>query len=411
VFNMELPAPAQAPATMNIAQRLHELQGKAIAGHLTTEEMNAFNVLKSGMSGSSLASDPSSSPTDTLGTRGFNLCGWAHLHSTEITHLHQCNDSGWLRFSKARNKEERKAVIDTYFVQPLVRKNGRFRQILTTEFRDLIINWRLAPKNFEGSKPHRGLGPLSFITRTLAEQENLEFYRTLNSLADKPTTADIEKTIPGTPKIPDNVDALITLLVLNQLTLVQIIGNRAPPPKEIQRLIDALYDNYNRLTGLSNFRSVVSNKIVYQLCRHLERYFDFHCTEADVLARNFPKFNIDFLIHGVENNNLTMSHSYGSIFAPPRTAPKTPPPIQGGNGVVEVAAEARIPPRPGNEPPIVRQQQRQPNHYHATVQDAMQFANLSRTTVPRTTTNFHVSPTSAPRTTSQHRRTCAPQSG
>jgi hypothetical protein len=72
---MELPAPAQAPATMNIAQRLHELQGKAIAGHLTTEETNAFNVLKSGMSGSGLASDPSSSPTDTLGTRGFNLCG------------------------------------------------------------------------------------------------------------------------------------------------------------------------------------------------------------------------------------------------------------------------------------------------------------------------------------------------
>jgi hypothetical protein len=136
VFNMEMPAPAQAPATMKIAQRLHKLQGKAIAGHLTTEEMNAFNVLKSGMSGSGLASDPSSSPTDTLGTRGFNLCGWAHLYPTEIAHLHQCNDSGWLRFTKARNKEERKAVIDAYFVQPLVQKNGRFRQILTTEFRD-----------------------------------------------------------------------------------------------------------------------------------------------------------------------------------------------------------------------------------------------------------------------------------
>jgi hypothetical protein len=84
-------------ATMNIAQRLHDLQGKVIARHLSTEEMNAFNVLKSGMSGSSLVSYPSSSTTDTLGTRGFNLCGWAHLHPTEIAHLHQCNDSGWLR--------------------------------------------------------------------------------------------------------------------------------------------------------------------------------------------------------------------------------------------------------------------------------------------------------------------------
>jgi hypothetical protein len=27
-----------------------------------------------------------------------------------------------------------------------------------------------------------------------------------------------------------------------------------------------------------------------------------------------------------------MSHSYGLIFAPPRTAPKAPPPSQGGNG-------------------------------------------------------------------------------
>jgi hypothetical protein len=110
VFNMKLPAPAQAPATMNIAQQLRELQGKAIAGHLTTEEMNAFNILKSGMSGSSLASDPSSSTTDTLGTRGFNLCGWTHLQLTEITLLHQCNDSGWLRLTKAKKKRNKKRL-------------------------------------------------------------------------------------------------------------------------------------------------------------------------------------------------------------------------------------------------------------------------------------------------------------
>jgi hypothetical protein len=235
-------------------------------------------------------------------------------------------------FHQSPEQRGTKSGYRRLFVQLLVQKNGRFRQILTTEFRDLIINWRLAPKNFEGSKPHGGLGPLSFVTHTLAEQENLEFYRTLNSLADKPTTADTEKTIPGTPKILDNVDALITLLVLNQLALVQIIGDRAPPPREIQHLIDALYDNYNGLTGLSNFRSIVGNEIVYQLCRHLERYFDFHCTKAGMLARTFPKFNIGFLIHGVENNNLTMSHSYGPIFAPLRTAPKAPPPTQGGNG-------------------------------------------------------------------------------
>jgi hypothetical protein len=207
-----------------------------------------------------------------------------------------------------------------------------FRPTVSSKKRQVSINphyrWRLAPKNFEGSNPNRGLGLLSFVTRTLAEQENLELYCTLNSLADKPTTAEIEKTIPCTPKILDNADVLITLLFLNQLALVQIIGDRVPPPREIQCLIDALYDNYKRLTGLSNFRPIVSTEIVYQLCRHLEQYFDLHCTEAEVLARNFPKFNIDFLIHGVENNNLTMSYSYSPIFAPLRTAPKAMPPIQ-----------------------------------------------------------------------------------
>jgi hypothetical protein len=234
---MELPAPAQAPATMNIAERLHEWQGKAIAGHLTREEMNASNVLKSGMSGSGLASDPSSSLTDTLGTRGFNLCGWAHRPPTELHISISATTAAGSISPKHETKKNKKAVTDTYFVEPLVRKNGRFRQILTTEFRDLIINWRLAPLNFEGSKPNGVLGPLSFVTCTLAEQENLEFHCMLNSLADKPTPADIEKTIPGTPEIPEIANALITLLVQNQLALLQIIGDRAPPPREIQCLI------------------------------------------------------------------------------------------------------------------------------------------------------------------------------
>jgi hypothetical protein len=122
---------------------------------------------------------------------------------------------GGFNYNKASNKVEKEAVVDSYFVQPLVSKNSRFRQILTTEFRDLIITWRLVPANYEGLKPHGGLGPLSFVTRSLAEQENLEFYRTMNTLTENPTSADIKQAIPGTPKISDNIDALITLLILN----------------------------------------------------------------------------------------------------------------------------------------------------------------------------------------------------
>jgi hypothetical protein len=61
--------------------------------------------------------------------------------------------------------------------------------------------------------------------------------------------------------------------------------------------------------------------------------------------------------------------------------------------VVAGAAEAQLPRHPGNELLSIRQQQRQPNHCHAPVQDAMQFANLSRSKAPRTTTNSHDSPT------------------
>ena len=328
-FGASAPAQAQHPS---VQSRIQDLIDKAGRGHLTPADMNTFEILKFATNAES--STTSTKAKDNLGTRAFNLCGWAHLQPQELGHLHRCNDSGWIHYNKASNKGEKESVIDTYFVQPLIKKNGRFRQIITTEFRDLILNWRLAPSNYEGTKPHGGLGPLSFVTRSLAEQENLEYFRTLNSLAAKATTADIARTVPGTPKISDNIDALITLLVLNQIALEQVIGDKAPPPTQIKRLIDALYDNYNRLAGLTNFQALISNEIVYQLCRHLERYFICHCTEADVQARRFPNFNIDFLIQGVENNNLSLSHSYGPIFGPkkPPKAPHQPPGGGGGGG-------------------------------------------------------------------------------
>jgi hypothetical protein len=86
--------------------------------------------------------------------------------------------------------------------------------------------------------------------------------------------------------------------------------------------------------GITNFQGLISNEIVYQLCRHLERYFIVYCTEADFRERRFPKFNIDFLIQGIENNNLSLSHSYGTIFAAKRTPPRvnTPQAGRGGGG-------------------------------------------------------------------------------
>jgi hypothetical protein len=83
---------------------------------------------------------------------------------------------------------------------------------------------------------------------------------------------------------------------------------------------------------MTNFQGLISNKIVYQLCRHLKRYFIVYCTEADVWERRFPKFNIDFLIQGIENNNLSLSHSYGPTFAAKQTPPRVNTPQAGGGG-------------------------------------------------------------------------------
>jgi hypothetical protein len=115
-------------------------------GHLTSADMMAFNVLQATTLNTA---PPAPAPKEkgALGTRAFNLCGWVHLQLSELNHLHRCNEGGWIHYNKASNKVEKEAVVDAYFVQPLVRKNGRFRQILTTKFRDLIITWRLAPSN------------------------------------------------------------------------------------------------------------------------------------------------------------------------------------------------------------------------------------------------------------------------
>jgi hypothetical protein len=135
-FSFGASTQARGPARTqhrSVEQRLQELPEKAMDGHLTSADMMAFNVLQATALNTA---PPAPVPKEkgALGTRAFNLCGWAHLQLSELKHVHWCSEGGWIHYNKASNKVEKEAVINAYFVQPLVRKNGRFCQILTPEF-------------------------------------------------------------------------------------------------------------------------------------------------------------------------------------------------------------------------------------------------------------------------------------
>jgi hypothetical protein len=86
-FSFGASAPARAPARAphwSVAQRLQELSEKAMDGHLTAADMMAFNVIQT----TALNTAPPPPQKGALGTRAFNLCGWAHLQPAELKHLH-----------------------------------------------------------------------------------------------------------------------------------------------------------------------------------------------------------------------------------------------------------------------------------------------------------------------------------
>jgi hypothetical protein len=115
------------------------------------------------------------------------------------------------------------------------------------------------------------------------------------------------------------------------MALASSLSQWAAPAQGIRKLINVLRANYTRLNGMGNFQETFGNEIIFQLCHHLDNYFSTCCTEHDLLQGNFPQFNIDFLIQGIENNNLTPSFSHGPLFA--STSPPTPTPTGAAAGL------------------------------------------------------------------------------
>jgi hypothetical protein len=329
-------APTNNPLQLTVQQKMQELTNRACTGNLSIADMNSLKVLKATLPA------PNTNSTlergENISIQFCNILGWAGFTTNQKHFLHQETNGKWMKFLAATTKAERKAIVKSNFVQPLIQQDPLFASILTDDFADTILSCQFAPKNYSGMKPTGGMGPLTFISRSTAEHENLEYFNRLNAAASERTTADIERAKAGTPILPTDIDGLLNVIVLNQMAIASSLTQWAAPAQGIRTLIGVLRANYTRLKGMVNFQETFGNEIIFQLCHHLDNYFSTYCTEQDLLQGNFPQFNIDFLIQGIENNNLAPSFSHGPLFA--STRPTTPTPT-GATAGARTGTQAR----------------------------------------------------------------------
>ncbi|OEU18990.1 hypothetical protein FRACYDRAFT_237280 [Fragilariopsis cylindrus CCMP1102] len=113
----------------SIGDHLHAMLNRGPGLPLTSEDMNRFQVLKflaaeSKSHPNSTKPDQPKKAKDSMGTRSWNLCGWAHLQPHELHFLHRCNNSGWLKYNKAPDKGEKDSVICTFHRQSMIGETG-----------------------------------------------------------------------------------------------------------------------------------------------------------------------------------------------------------------------------------------------------------------------------------------------
>jgi hypothetical protein len=186
--------------------------------------------------------DTNSAPTKdkNISIQFCSILGWAGFTTNQRHFLHQETNRKWMKFLAATTKAERKAVVKSNFVQPLVQQDPLFASILTDDFANTILSCQLAPKNYSGMKPAGGMGPLTFISCSTAEHENLQYFNRLNVAASERTTADIERAKAGTPILPTDIDGLLNVIVLNQMALASSLSKWAAPAHGIRKLINVL---------------------------------------------------------------------------------------------------------------------------------------------------------------------------
>jgi hypothetical protein len=145
-----------------------------------------------------------------------------------------------MNYLAATTKVERKAIVKFNFVQPLIQQDPLFASILTGDFADNILPCQFAPKNYSGMKPTGGMGPLTFISWSTSEHEDLKYFNRLNAAASERTTSDIERAKAGTPILPTDIDGVLNVVVLNQMAISSSLSQWAAPAQGIRTLFSVL---------------------------------------------------------------------------------------------------------------------------------------------------------------------------
>jgi hypothetical protein len=127
--HQELPtATTNNPLQLTVKQKMQELTNRACTGNLSITDMNPLKVLKATLPTPNTNSAPERG--ENISIQFCNILGWAGSATNQRHFLHQETNGKWMKFVAASTKAERKAVVNSNFVQPLVQQDSLFaRQV------------------------------------------------------------------------------------------------------------------------------------------------------------------------------------------------------------------------------------------------------------------------------------------
>jgi hypothetical protein len=109
------------PLQLTVKQKMQELTNRVCTGNLSIADMNSLKVLKATLPTPDTKSAPEKG--ENISIQFCNILGWAGFTTNQRHFLHQETNGKWMKFLAATTKAERKAVVNSNFVQPLLQQD------------------------------------------------------------------------------------------------------------------------------------------------------------------------------------------------------------------------------------------------------------------------------------------------